>query len=280
MMKILLLILMLSGAYADYDVQESETIQKTLSVSGEVGETTFKLDNINGNIVITGTDGKAIELIVEKTIYAESKDKLKKGLAEVKLGIEESSDEIYVFNDYPNRNRRNKYHDEGYSFEFAYTIKVPRNMLLEINAVNCEKLTVSDYRGAVDISNVNGPVIIDGLVHSAKLKTVNGKINCTFLKSPKESSLFNSVNGDIAVALPKDTDATLKCSTMHGDIFSDFEVNTSQSTNKKSGHKNGHFNVQVGSSLKVDINDGGVELKMSTVNGDILIPIDNMENIK
>jgi hypothetical protein len=80
MMKILLLILMLSGAYADYDVQESETIQKTLSVSGEVGETTFKLDNINGNIVITGTDGKAIELIVVKNHLCRIQRQTQKGI--------------------------------------------------------------------------------------------------------------------------------------------------------------------------------------------------------
>src|SRR2546428_8942041 len=58
-----------------YPVQEKETNQRTLEFSG-AGNRTVELDNVSGSIQVTGTNGRSVEMVANKTIRGESQDRI------------------------------------------------------------------------------------------------------------------------------------------------------------------------------------------------------------
>ena len=70
MKTILLLAGTLSLAYG-VDLQERETIRQTFPAAARI-----EVDNVNGRIHVTGYNGNEIRMTAEKTIRAESEDRL------------------------------------------------------------------------------------------------------------------------------------------------------------------------------------------------------------
>ena len=76
-------------------LQEKETIQKTFTLSSE--HKILEVDNVFGSIDVVGGEGNQVQLVVNKTIRAESKDRMEAAKKEVTLDITDQPDFLKLY---------------------------------------------------------------------------------------------------------------------------------------------------------------------------------------
>lgn len=126
-------------------------------------------------------------------------------------------------------------HVEDNDVEVDFVVRMPAGVHLWAHTVNGE-VDIEGLRGDAEGTTVNGDVSIEttGFVHAA-----------------------TTVNGGILVEVPEGLHAEFRASTVNGTIESDFPILLSGRVGPR--------------EMRGTIGDGGRELKVSTVNGDIRI---------
>ena len=81
-----LMISMLLAQSSRYPVRDTETIRRTLEFSGSANRM-IELDNLSGSIHVVAAAGNAVEMTANKTIRAESQDRVQDAKRDVKLEI-------------------------------------------------------------------------------------------------------------------------------------------------------------------------------------------------
>lgn len=209
-----------------------------------------ELDNINGNVHISGWDRNEVK--VDAIKYADTKERLE----EAKIEIDSGKDYLSIQTKYPHRDQSWNWgsHDNPASVE--YTLTVPRTVRLdEIKLINGE-LDVNGVSGEVRASCINGRLQAEGLAGRAKLSTINGHLEAKFGQLAGKSVELNSVNGSVDLTIPSDSNAEVEASTVSGGIHNDFGL-----------HVNNH--KFVGHDLRGELGNGGTEIHVSNVNGRI-----------
>ena len=147
---------------------------------------------------------------------------------------------------------RNDSKDNDTSVDF--TVQVPAGIGLSANTVN-GSVDANGLRSDVNAATVNGSVTV-ATSGSARATTVNGAINAAMGQAPN-GGRFTTVNGDVKLQLPASTNATVRVSTVSGDIRSDFplKIDTEPGPKNASGV----------------IGAGGQELNITTVNGGVTL---------
>lgn len=215
----------------------------------------ISVSNINGSITVEAWDRNEIKIEAVKT--ADSRE----SLSMVDIEINAKMDSFKVSTDYKNWNNdgRNNNWRNGRSIRVEFKMTVPRTAYLdEIETVN-GSVIVSNMTNYTKISAVNGGVKAVNLSGTANLSTVNGKTEADFdsLRETDKISL-DTVNGTVNLLLPSDINATVKASTVNGSIKNDFGLPV----------RKGKY---VGRDLYGKIGSGGVEVKLSAVNGTLSI---------
>jgi DUF4097 and DUF4098 domain-containing protein YvlB len=223
---------------ADY----TEKFEKTYHVAPNVR---VALSNVNGGVEVTAWDRNEVQVLATK--HANTQEKL----ARLKIDVQASNDSVVVKTKLPEGTNNNPGSVE-------YEIRVPRGAKLDkIDTVN-GSVEVSGIRGAVKISSVNGKVTGRGLVGDIELSTVNGMVDCEVVDLAGAHNVkLSTVNGSVQLSMPRDANAHLTASTVHGRISSDFSLPI------KSGF--------VGSNLDTMIGSGNTQVELSSVNGGISI---------
>ena len=125
-------------------------------------------------------------------------------------------------------------------------------------------------------ANVNGALRLTGLGGGeVSATTVNGGVEAHFDRAPATDSTFITVNGKVELALPRETSAEVSVDTMHGDLYTDFEVEAIPvkavaERDSGSGHRyrfERDMVVRIGGGAAA----GAVRLDCKTVNGDVVI---------
>ncbi|HSD46965.1 MAG TPA: hypothetical protein VLB87_10080, partial [Pyrinomonadaceae bacterium] len=232
--------------------QVTEEFHQTypLSANGRVN-----LGNINGGVKIKVWDRAAVQVDAIKKAYRRDR------LAEARIEISSTEENIRIKTEYPERNQ-NFTNDEGRYNNPAiveYTLTVPRKATLEsIELVN-GRLDIEGVEGNVKASSINGPVTARGLMGEAKLSTVNGPLEVIFTQLDESKTIsLGSVNGNLTLVIPSDSNAAIRAGTVHGSITNDFGMNV----------KHGEY---VGHNLDGQIGNGGPRIKLGNVNGGIHI---------
>ena len=168
----------LSLAYGDQEAKE--TIRQTFPAAARL-----EVDNVHGCIHVTGYNGNEIQMVAEKTIHAESTERLDAAKREVKLDVSRSGDTLTLFVDGPFRchceDGRSGIHDHGhrgYRVTFDFEIKVPTATFLRLGTVNNGDIRVENTTGDFDIGNVNGGIEMTEVSGSGLVHTVNGRLKC------------------------------------------------------------------------------------------------------
>src|SRR6185503_12654986 len=76
---------------AEYKVQQQEVIRNSYPVPATAARE-LEVDNVFGNVEVVGTSGDQVELVVNKTIYAESDAKAENAKKEVTLDVKQDGD--------------------------------------------------------------------------------------------------------------------------------------------------------------------------------------------
>ncbi len=124
--------------------EEKATAKKTWTISGPVGQTELKVDNLDGSINVVGGSGPEVEIVANQTISAESSQKLQKAKQEVKLHLDQNDTEYVAYVDAPWR-CRNGVSDRGwryygYKVSHDFQIKVPAQIRLYLRNVSGARL--------------------------------------------------------------------------------------------------------------------------------------------
>jgi len=220
-----------------------------LSANGRVS-----LENIQGDVRINAWDRNEVKVDAVKLAYT------RELLNEAEIKITSTGDNIRIHTEYPDGNltfNNDEFHRYQNPATVEYTLTVPRNARLNsIELVN-GSLTIEGVAGDVNASSVNGKVVARNLRGEVKIGTVNGNLEATFegLDESKPVSLA-SVNGNVTLIIPSDSNAIIKAGTVHGGINNDFGLPV----------KRGDY---VGRELYGQLGRGGARVKLGNVNGSV-----------
>ena len=260
-----------------YPVEQSETTRRTLEFAGS-GTRTIELDNVNGPVHVSGYDGRAVEMVANKTIHAESQDRVQAAQQDVKLDITDKSEVIRIYVDGPFRCscpdgndgfRSTGWRNSGYRVDFDFDLRVPREVKLRLRTINGEtkvEKTVGDF----EVRDVNGGITLTDVDGSGSAHTVNGGIKVSFLQNPKSASSFKTINGVIEVAFQPNLSADLQMKTFRGGLFTDFPTTVLPGTATVE-RKDGKSVYRLNRFTRVRIGNGGPEIEFDGFNSDVRV---------
>jgi hypothetical protein len=275
-MKVVVCAMLLAGlCFASnsdrWSVREEETIHKTLALSG--APMRLLIDNVDGYVHVTGTNGSQVQVTAHKTIRADTDSDLQQAKSEVKLTMEEKPGTVSVYYDAPWRcnnccNDCRGEHRRFYNVTYDVDVEVPRAARVVVSTVNHGDVRVEGTAGDFDVSNVNGGIAMTSVSGSGDVHTVNGPIRVEFTKNPAGASSFKSVNGQLDLSFQPGLSADLLFKTFNGQIYSDFEV-APRPTPIETEQKNGRYVYRSNRLQGGRAGQGGPQLSFDTLNGSI-----------
>lgn len=218
-------------------------------------EQVVEIKNVNGEIEASPASGDEVEVTAVKS---------GEGSEEIKIEVVPHGDGVTICAVYPaawigRENRcepgeswHTNTHDNKAKVHF--TVHVPQNL----------RLTVINVNGGVRADSMGRYVVaksVNGSVHFSttswgKASSVNGSIVAKLGRTDWPGELdFSSVNGSIELSLPSSLNADVSFSSVNGQLRSDFPLTTQGSFGRRSMHGR--------------VGNGGRDLKLSTVNGNV-----------
>ncbi len=257
-----------------------ENIRKELSFETSNANNLLEVYNLNGSITVEGYDGKTVQLVAAKWIGARNSDDLELGKKEIGVKILQDADKIVVYPDVPNMHYKdgrftsidcNNYHELSYYHKLDFTLKVPRNIKLEVGAINDGEVLVTNTRGSfLKANNINGGIELVNVSGRTDVHSINGEVKISYSENPKEDSNYYSLNGDINISYQKGLSAEIGFKSMNGELFTDFDIAKQfTKTSKNNANKNGKFKYEA--RPVVQIGSGGLSHNFETLNGNVII---------
>lgn len=259
-----------------WEVQEKDTIRQTLAFSQPSASKKVRVDNIHGSITIVGYEGSEVELVAQRTIRAESNEKVPTAKREVSLKLSEKDNTVDVFVDAPYRCENGGIHYRGasyygYEVRYDFEIKAPRATTLWVKTINGGEIRIEKVAGSFDVENINGGIEMKEVAGSGRAYALNGKVKVDLSSNPRADSYFGSLNGDVDVTFLPGLSANFLLKTFNGGIYSDFPVTYLPTPAAAAQRENGKFVYKSNRFFGVRVGDGGPQIKFDAFNGNIHI---------
>lgn len=258
----------------DFGLREQETIQKSFTLPAEAPKS-LDIDNVWGSVEVTGGTSNQVQLVVEKSIRAESKDSLERARKEVTLDITQQVGALKLYVNGPFRCRcddcRGSRDDEGYIVKMDFKVHVPEHIDLTAKTVNAGRVRISSVAGNFLVRNVNGDITMEGIAGSGTAHTVNGPVKISFRQNPHDNSGFRTVNGDVELRFEPNLSADFRVKTLRGAIYSDFPVTALPAREVLEERRGGKHILRADRFTAVRVSSGGPEIQVQNLNGDIRI---------
>lgn len=257
----------------DWNTETREPFRHNFSA-----DKTLEVDNVNGEIRVTGDGGNTIRVEGERVTHARDKAAVDRAKREVTLDVNERDGvaQLYVNGPFRGNGHASDYHGfhdrydaDDYEVEYNFNIHVPRETELRLRTVNGEVKT-DQTSGRFDVSGVNGGVDMSAVAGYGKVSMVNGRMEVAFRENPKAETEFHSVNGAIDATFPPNLSADLRLTTVNGSAYTDFDA-TALANGAAAERRNGRFVYRPDRLSRIRVGSGGPELRFQTVNGDIRI---------
>jgi DUF4097 and DUF4098 domain-containing protein YvlB len=240
--------LLLFSTVVDAAVKETEEMSFNVNPGARVS-----LENINGDIDISGTTGNIVHLVAHK------KAGKQEYMDELEVVVDADSDYIRIETRHPKSEGSWFKWGNDSSGSVSYELRVPADINLDtISTVNGD-VTITSVGGQVKAETVNGSLGANGLAGDVNLETVNGGIKAEFdeLGAGQRVSA-EAVNGKIVLLVPANARARVEAETVNGSIDADdFGLEPEKGF--------------VGRDLSGEIGDGDARISLDTVNGSIRI---------
>ncbi len=270
-MKLLLLLFALNAG----SKEDRVLIEKSYEINNPQGFIVM-IDNINGPVDVVPSDDNKVYLSLEIIIQASTDDLIEQGKRDLQLGEKISEDSLELFMKAPFVKRCDWGNWRGYSsedhpdyrFKYRFKVRIPKEASIVAKTVNKGDVLIENIEGTVSASNVNGKVDIVNARKVRKASSVNGDITVSYVESPKESTRFNTVNGDFNLELPNDFRAKVFFDSMNGNLYTAFDYTTLSPKVEKTD-RGGTFRIETKSG--VEIGSGGPELSFESINGDVYL---------
>jgi hypothetical protein len=247
-----------------------------------VGTATPRLEvrDITGSISVEAYDGQDVEMVVDKTITAETEDDMAAARREVKLETADNASTVGALVRYGDESvcgddqgwSRHDWWPPHYSVRYDFTIRVPRDARLDLCTINRGDVQVTQTEGNFEIRNVDGRITLHDVAGSGNAVTVNGPVLASFVKAPRSDSTFKTINGGVSITMPDGASADVRMKTFNGGLFTDFEVQPLAAQSTVTLRKRGSMSVyRTTGYTTVRIGNGGPELTLESLNGDVRI---------
>lgn len=268
---------------SDYPLNEQETIRKSFVIGNT--RKVLEVDNVFGSVEVVGGQSDKVELVVMKTLRAESKERMEAAKKEVTLDVTDQPDLLKLYVDGPFRCNCDcdggckgggscvSWHgDRGYQVKMDFQLQVPINLDLQLRTVNSGHVSVRNVIGNFSVSNVNGRIDLEDVGGgAARARTVNGGVKVSFKENPKENSEFSTINGALELAFPRSLSADFRFKTMHGGVYTDFSMTMLPTQPVQADSQNGKFVFRTDRYTRGRVGSGGIEIKAETLNGEIRV---------
>ncbi|HXW62036.1 MAG TPA: hypothetical protein VEJ45_05510 [Candidatus Acidoferrales bacterium] len=231
---------------------------------------TVKVSLLNGSIAVKSYDGKDVN--IEARLRDEPPGRIeetKPGMHRYSVGTsgltaDEENNEVHVRTDSLFRT-------------VDLTLTVPVHTSLSLRSVNAGSVSVTGGDGDLDVSVVNGTIVLSDISGSTVAHTINGPLSATFAHlNPAKPVAFSSINGELDLTLPSEVKATLNLHAERGQVFSDFDLQFQNSAGQpipegsNMGARRG-THMPFGGGGHATINGGGTDIQLSNFNGNIYI---------
>lgn len=229
------------------DVRETEEFSFDVNPGARIS-----LENINGNIEVTGDSGAKVKVIAHK------KAGKQEYLDKLKIVVDESADYIRIETDHPDSKGWFNWGGDS-SGSVSYELFVPADVDLDsIETVNGD-VSIESVDGEVKAGTVNGSVTVSDVMADVNLETVNGSIKAVFEElGDGQRVKADTVNGTIRIYLPAHASARIVAETVNGSIDADdFGLEAEKGF--------------VGRDLDGEIGGGDAKVSLDTVNGSIKV---------
>jgi hypothetical protein len=143
----------------------------------------------------------------------------------------------------------------GTKLEIDYTLRVPRQVALDLTTVN-GRIATRGTAGGTTLKSVNGAIDAEVGAGDFRAQTVNGRIRASFVGDFRGAQL-KTVNGGVQAILPTSASFTCDLSQVNGD----FEATFPLSIHSHPGRRR----------VSGEVNGGRYELKITTVNGNVRV---------
>lgn len=249
--------LVASGVAAQAAPQADFRWEKALATGSSV-----RLHNLNGDITVTAGTGDRVEIVGVKRGSRRYFDRVTIEIVEASDGIVacamfEDLDMECSENGMRSRGRDDRDRDwDDVSIDMQ--VRLPRGMRLSAGSVSGD-VSVTGAEGDVRVSSVSGDVEALRLrASSVRATSVSGDVLVSIDAFSGDGGLhFTSVSGDVVAELPKNLNADVSMRTVSGSLDTEFPITL-----------NGRMRR---SSMEARIGQGGRELNVTTVSGDVTL---------
>jgi putative adhesin len=260
---------------SDYREQEKETIRKSFAYSAGSAHRVLEIDNVFGSIDVVGGPSNEVQLVVNKTIRAESKAKLEEARKKVTLDITQEGDSLRFYVNGPFRcdcrDCVRNHDDEGYIVQMDFELQIPRDTEIKLKTVNAGNIHVRNVTGDYQVGNVNGGIEMKEIAGSGKVHTVNGPVRVYFRENPRADSDFKSLNGNVELYFQKSLSADFRFKTFNGGVYSDFPVTSLPLRAMEQERRGTKVVFRTDRFSGGRVGSGGPEIRLENLNGDIRI---------
>ncbi|MGB3588962.1 MAG: DUF4097 family beta strand repeat-containing protein [Tunicatimonas sp.] len=151
-----------------------------------------------------------------------------------------------------------------------YEFKIPKNTTVVIEEVNHVggDIEMKNLLGEIEIKTTNSDVRIENVSGPVVANSVSGDIDVVFntVNQQKPTSI-TIVSGDVDITLPSQTPANLMLGSVSGEVYTNFEIALDQEQEGKVGLTR----MSMGRPIEGTINNGGVDMQVKTVSGNIYL---------
>ena len=149
---------------------------------------TFDLQNVSGDIVITGGGGDDVRIDATKRVRSPNETEARTLLSEIVIQVQERSGRVEVRTDYPRR--------RNWSGGVDYTVSVPRDTSVTLRSVS-GTVKVSSIDGELRAESISGDIIASSTRKLRMAKTVSGNLEISDAEADEFSA--STVSGDVIV---------------------------------------------------------------------------------
>ncbi len=244
-----------------------EVESKTSEHRSYPGVRDLMIDNIHGNIEVVASNVTGVEVDIATTLRANTQDRLDLAKKEIHIEATQQGSFLKLFVDGPFRQRNGG--SLGYEFSHEFKVRVPKDTAIDLHTVN-SGIVADGTTAAFKIRTVNGSVDLKRLEGSGEASTVNGAVTAAFTGAPANAVLLKSVNGRIQASFPASLKADVLVKALNGGFYTDFDTTPFVQAIEPE-RRDGRNIWRRDRSTQVRIGGGGPQLRMETVNGDVLL---------
>jgi hypothetical protein len=261
---------------SEMPIHEEETIQRSFQFDAAKGTELLEVENVNGTIEVQGSQSHQVQISVNRTTFAESKELMDEAKRNVKLDFAQQENAVRAVVSDPSLRScwcgyRNGGDGDGYFVKTDFRVEVPREINLRLKGVNAKRILVRNVSGNYSIYDGSGRIEMLGVAGSGTARTMCGDVKASFRENPAANSFFASMNGTIDLYFPQNLSADFRFRTSQGGFYSDFpvvELPKAGPVKERDGEKTiVHFDAYAG----VRVGSGGFEIRVSDPNGKVHI---------